>query len=432
MVLNGAPRTGKTSIAAHLVARGWVSLGVDEVVGSVEPDLRPSIGLRPGGERPELEPHVRGRYVELFAEVAAVARSGGDVVVDVGLHADYATPFDAWALAHELLDGVDVWWVAVDCPVDEVLRRRAVSPGYLAAEIGTEVPEPVRRWHEAVHEGHRYDVAVDTSLCPSFEAASFLMRILGREKVGESRPPAMVGVSVAGRHLGRALGLDPSRRHHVAVVGAGGKSTTVGNLARHLAASGPTVMTTTTKMGADQDSGWRVVTGPDPVGQIAAAPPTEWPVVVWGELEGERAIGVSVDVADALHRHVGNVVNEADGARRRSFKAPGSYEPVVAPTTTLVVSVAGVDALGGTIAEVAHRPEIVAAMANRDVNDVLTEEAMAAVLLHPDGQRRAVPETAHHVVLLSKVAARSAHVSLRRLLHGVPTLGVLHRDQSTG
>lgn len=431
VVLNGAPRTGKSSIATVLVGLGWVSHGVDAVVDEAPAELRPSIGLRPGGERPDLEAHVMAAYRELFARVRSAASAGADVVVDVGLHDDYATGFDAWSAAHDALRDLDVLWVAVDCPMAEVLRRRAASTGYATAAADGSPPTPVVRWHQAVHLAHRYDALIDTQLCSALDAAAAVLRLLGREPLPEH--PVAPGVSVAARWLGIALGLDPARRHHVSVVGAGGKSTTVVGLARYLHRGGSVVATTTTKMGSDQHQGWPVLTGPTAVDDVVALGHTGTPVVVWSLVEGDRALGVEPSVADALFNRAGSVVNEADGARRRSFKAPSAYEPVVADSTTLLLSVAGVDALGGVIGESSHRPDVVAELAGRSVDDVLDASAAAAVLIAADGQRRAVPAGASMVVLLSKVRPGEAGaMELARLIAAqVPVLGVLHHDAAT-
>jgi chloramphenicol 3-O phosphotransferase len=63
IILNGAPRSGKSSIAAAIQETfdgPWMNLGVDVLVRQVTPPrYRPGIGLRPGGERPDLESFVQ-------------------------------------------------------------------------------------------------------------------------------------------------------------------------------------------------------------------------------------------------------------------------------------------------------------------------------------------------------------------------------------
>jgi chloramphenicol 3-O phosphotransferase len=58
VVLNGPPRSGKSSIADVIQETfdgPWLNLGVEVFSQFVTPPrLRPGIGLRPGGERPVL------------------------------------------------------------------------------------------------------------------------------------------------------------------------------------------------------------------------------------------------------------------------------------------------------------------------------------------------------------------------------------------
>src|SRR5688500_3664599 len=71
-VLNGAPRSGKSSIAAAVQDRldgVWMNLGVDTFVAATPARIRPGIGLRPGGERPDLEAIVPALYEALYASV---------------------------------------------------------------------------------------------------------------------------------------------------------------------------------------------------------------------------------------------------------------------------------------------------------------------------------------------------------------------------
>lgn len=179
VILNGVPRSGKSSIAQALIETepGWVNHGVDASMASTPTELLPGVGLRPGGERPDLEAEVERLYTELWDRVAELADAGADVVVDVGLHRDYAGPLDPWAIAAEALAGHEVLVVGVRCPLDAVLERRAASTGYLTASAGP-VPDPIRRWEAAVHDPGTYDMAVDTTRStPATCAAQILHRL---------------------------------------------------------------------------------------------------------------------------------------------------------------------------------------------------------------------------------------------------------------
>lgn len=166
VVLNGAPRSGKSSIAAAVqahVAGSWINLGVDAQNRTLPPALMPGIGLRPGGERPDLEPAVVALYAALYDSIAAHARAGFDVVADLGHHDFYSRPLGILEASARRMSGLAVLFVGVRCPLDEIMRRRNADPqgGFYAHGPG--VPEPVRRWQEAVHQPGLYDLEVDTS-----------------------------------------------------------------------------------------------------------------------------------------------------------------------------------------------------------------------------------------------------------------------------
>jgi chloramphenicol 3-O phosphotransferase len=66
VILNGPPRSGKSLIAGAIqdhLAGVWVNLGVDTAMRATPARLAPGIGLRPGGERPELEDLVVALYL---------------------------------------------------------------------------------------------------------------------------------------------------------------------------------------------------------------------------------------------------------------------------------------------------------------------------------------------------------------------------------
>jgi len=179
VLLNGVPRSGKSAIARALQARGdWLNLGVDASMAMTPAHLQPGIGLRPGGERPDLEPDVQRLYAELFATIAAEARAGRDVVSDLGLHEDYSRPLGILQEAGRRLAELPVLFVGVRCPLDTIMARRNADPqgGYYAS--GSGVPEPVRRWQDAVHAGKVYDLELDTSALTPEQCAERIARAL--------------------------------------------------------------------------------------------------------------------------------------------------------------------------------------------------------------------------------------------------------------
>lgn len=193
IVLNGAPRSGKSSIATAIqdsFGGLWLSLGVDAFSGITPAHSRPGIGLRPGGERPDLEADVVRLYEGLFGSVASLSRLGLDVIVDVGLHDRYSQPLGILELVARQLEETPAYLVGVRCPLEVIMARRDEpvpegSARYVTTSPGGSVPDPVLRWQEAVHTPGIYDVEVDTSVASPAECAAAI-----RQRVQQGAPTA--------------------------------------------------------------------------------------------------------------------------------------------------------------------------------------------------------------------------------------------------
>ena len=156
VILNGTPRAGKSSIATAIQETFdglWMNLGVDAFKGITPERYQPAIGLRPGGERPDLEPLIVALYAAMYESIAAHSRLGLNAVVDVGHHDSYATPRGILADCARRLDG---------------LADSAEDP----------VPDPVRRWQREVHIPGIYDLEVDTSQLSPAECATTIRQYL--------------------------------------------------------------------------------------------------------------------------------------------------------------------------------------------------------------------------------------------------------------
>ncbi|MEZ5668676.1 MAG: chloramphenicol phosphotransferase [Alphaproteobacteria bacterium] len=204
VVLNGAPRAGKSSIAAAIQATFdgvWMNLGNDvHILQMTPPQHRPGVGLRPGGEAPDREPLVVQLYAALYDSIAAHSRQGLNVVADVGHHDAYSRPLGILPACARRLAGLPVLFVGVRCPIDAIVRRRnAGQPGratrYETVAPGEPVPETILGWQRAVHDPGIYDMEVDTGALDPAACADAIRR---RLKQGIPRPTAFERLALIG------------------------------------------------------------------------------------------------------------------------------------------------------------------------------------------------------------------------------------------
>jgi molybdenum cofactor cytidylyltransferase len=220
--------------------------------------------------------------------------------------------------------------------------------------------------------------------------------------------------------LSQTLGLGP--RELVSFVGAGGKSALLLSLGLELSQKHRVVLTTTTRMGTDQIPSSAVrVNDLDGVRQALLSGKTGFLI---GEIDGPKILGVPTPMVNELFgdTDIDYILVEADGARRHAIKAPAEHEPVIPSRTTTVVVVTGLDAVGGRLDEVAHRPQLVSALTGRGLDQKLTPEDVATLIGNRSGGLAGVPDGSRVVVALTNrrrettVAAESIREALKN--HG--------------
>jgi probable selenium-dependent hydroxylase accessory protein YqeC len=220
--------------------------------------------------------------------------------------------------------------------------------------------------------------------------------------------------------LGLLESLRLRRGDVVAVAGAGGKTTLLYGLAAEAAAAGwRALVTTTTHMGAPPTGAGPVLveaeSGPAP--DLDAALRENRVVTLLGRrLRDDKIRGLPPARVDQLAGRADLLLVEADGARGRSLKLPEPHEPVIPDAATLVVVVAGLDALGRPLAEESvHRLELVRAATGLALGAPLDEDAFAAALLSPQGYLSRLPRQARGALLLNKAEDDQTLAAARRL-----------------
>ncbi|MDR3569580.1 MAG: selenium cofactor biosynthesis protein YqeC [Syntrophobacteraceae bacterium] len=198
----------------------------------------------------------------------------------------------------------------------------------------------------------------------------------------------------------------------ISLIGAGGKTTLMFELARELGAEGRSVLTTTTTKifapGPDQSPEIILAKdlpvlldrlgGPAPGGSHVTAAARQLP-------EQKKLVGFAPGVIDALDEAglFQWILVEADGARGLALKAPAEQEPVVPQSCGLVIAVVGLEVIGRPLGdEVVFRSSIYSKLTGIRIGSPVTVESVVCALLAPKGIFKGSPAHARRIVFLNK------------------------------
>lgn len=155
-----------------------------------------------------------------------------------------------------------------------------------------------------------------------------------------------------------------------ALIGGGGKTSTIYALAEGLRQTGSVVICTSTHILCPKQYPYiprlfdRLKTGE---------------VVSTGRFDGKK-LSTPEQPFEELKQYADHVLVEADGSKQLPLKAHASHEPVIPKGTNTVLAVVGIDGLGKPIKIAAHRPELFAALCGVSVDDPVTEEMIKTVV----------------------------------------------------
>ena len=186
------------------------------------------------------------------------------------------------------------------------------------------------------------------------------------------------------------------KKHTICLVGGGGKTTVVYELAAAWAACGRKVLALTST---------HILQPAD--GSFAADVPAvqnlwqqrRYAVIGTPELSTGKLTAPPQDLYEALQLQADVILCEADGSRHHPCKAPAAHEPVLLPDCDMVLAVAGMDALGNSLQQACQRPQLAAELLGCSAEKIIDEQMLAALLLSEQGARKNVGTRTYYIVL---------------------------------
>lgn len=155
-----------------------------------------------------------------------------------------------------------------------------------------------------------------------------------------------------------------------ALIGGGGKTSTMYALAEELRENGSVIVCTST----------HIVRPPQyPYLPRLLRPLNRGEIVSTGTMDGLKLSLPEQPFSDLI-RFADYVLVEADGSRQLPLKAHASHEPVIPSETETVLTLIGIDGLGKPIREAAHRPTLYAELCGASVEDIVTEDMIRTVV----------------------------------------------------
>lgn len=214
-----------------------------------------------------------------------------------------------------------------------------------------------------------------------------------------------------------------SKKQVIAVVGAGGKTTSISHLAKELVSLGKrVVITTTTHMFLPTECG--VLEGNKD--QVLKMLDTNGLAVVGIPCEGEKMTKVSDAFFEWLRTIADYVLVEADGSKRLPIKVPDKHEPVLPVDTDLVIVVAGLSCLYHSLQECCHRWKLAMEILNCQETSRITPEDVAKLLSKGYCTKHSIPykillnqcesEEAQNAVLEIMNELNENHISLKNVV----------------
>ncbi|MGQ9509181.1 MAG: selenium cofactor biosynthesis protein YqeC [Thermodesulfobacteriota bacterium] len=146
-------------------------------------------------------------------------------------------------------------------------------------------------------------------------------------------------------------------------------------------------------------------------------------------IESGKLRGLPPDLIDKLWEeyNIEYIIIEADGAKRKSIKAPRESEPIIPSSTTLVIGLLGLDGLGQELNEEhVFQAERVSKLTETPLGSIITEDTLVRLAIHPEGLFKGSPSESRRIAFLNKIDHLKEKEKAKRMAQNILKKG--HRQ----
>ena len=191
----------------------------------------------------------------------------------------------------------------------------------------------------------------------------------------------------------------------VSLIGAGGKTSIMFELAKELKQKNCRVLvTTTTKIYyPEPDKSWDTYFLPLPQNFS----PKAGSITIIGKYLDEKAnkiIGLDFKEIKRLSPQFDTIIIEADGSKQKALKFPGTGEPVIHPDSNMVIGIIGLSCLGKAInSDNVHRHLLFAESLGYSENQIIQLDMLIDLINHPLGLFKNTPINSRKICILNQL-----------------------------
>ncbi len=209
--------------------------------------------------------------------------------------------------------------------------------------------------------------------------------------------------------LSEAFGLQDFLKGSIAVIGAGGKTSAIFQLAREFADRDlRVIITTTTRMFREPGALATTLTEARMLLEHQSV------VFVGKQAENGKIAGLEDEQAKELTQIADIILVESDGSKRLPLKVPAAHEPVLPLGVDRIILVAGLSGIGAKLSCCCHRAELVGELLKVPSDHIIVPEDIAK-MVKKGYLDRIIPEEVQVSILLNQ----ADNEELRRMGEGI-------------